>query len=62
MRYFSSRNKDIQVSPSEAIINGISKDGGLYVPESLPQIDNLGAMKDMDYKSIAFHIMSKFLT
>ncbi|NLY44642.1 MAG: pyridoxal-phosphate dependent enzyme, partial [Tissierella sp.] len=41
---------------------GISKDGGLYVPESLPQIDNLGAMKDMDYKSIAFHIMSKFLT
>lgn len=62
MRYFSSRDKDIKVSPSQAIIQGISKDGGLFVPESFPKIENLDQIKDMDYKSVAFLIMSKLLT
>ena len=62
MRYFSTRNKEIYVSPSEAIIQGISKEGGLFVPESLPKIKNLGLLKDMDYKNLAFEIMSLFFT
>ena len=62
MRYYSTRNKEIKVSPSEAIIQGISKDGGLFVPEQLPKIENLDHMKEMDYKDIAYDIMSKFLT
>lgn len=62
MRYFSSRNKDIIVSSSQAIIQGISSDGGLFVPEAIPKIDNLNQMKNMDYKTLAYEIMSSFLT
>ncbi|MDR7870102.1 MAG: threonine synthase [Tissierellaceae bacterium] len=62
MRYFSTRNKDINVSSSEAILKGISEDGGLFVPEEIPRIDNLQDLIDMDYKKLAFRIMSKFLT
>lgn len=62
MRYFSTRDKGIVVDSSQAIIQGISKDGGLFVPETIPRIDDLNKMKNMDYKTIAYEIMSRFLT
>lgn len=62
MRYNSTRNKDIKVSSSEAIIQGISKDGGLYVPEYIPKLDNLDRLENMNYRELAYEIMSKFLT
>lgn len=62
MRYISTRNKIISISSSEAIIQGISKDGGLFVPTSIPKIANLMDLKEMSYKELAFVIMSKFLT
>lgn len=62
MRYISTRNKNIKVLASEAIIQGISKDGGLFVPEKFPKIDSLKSLMYMDYKDLAFEIMSKFLT
>ena len=34
MQYFSTRNKNITKKPSEAILQGIADDGGLYMPES----------------------------
>ena len=34
MQYFSTRNKNITKKPSEAILQGIAADGGLYMPES----------------------------
>ena len=61
MRYISTRNKSISVSSSKAIIQGISTDGGLFVPSNLPKI-YLKDILDMDYKELAFSIMSKFLT
>ena len=39
MRYVSTRNGSEAVSASQAIIRGIAPDGGLYVPETIPQID-----------------------
>jgi threonine synthase len=38
MRYVSTRGGAPAVTVSEAIRNGIAPDGGLYVPESLPQL------------------------
>lgn len=61
MRYFSTRDKNVSLSPSQAILKGISDDGGLFVPQELPRID-IHDLKDMDYKSLAFHILSIFLT
>ncbi|WP_313757855.1 threonine synthase [Tissierella sp.] len=60
MRYISTRNKSIEVSSAEAIIQGISKDGGLFVPKELPKIENLEMIFHMDYKELAYTIMSKF--
>ncbi len=62
MQYISTRNKDICISASEAIIQGISRDGGLFVPKTLPKIDNIENLIDMDYKELAYEVMSKFIT
>ncbi|NLW23419.1 MAG: threonine synthase [Tissierellia bacterium] len=62
MKYYSTRDKTITISPSEAIIQGISKDGGLFVPKSIPQIDDLMELTKLDYRELAYYIMSKFFT
>ncbi|MBQ4369879.1 MAG: threonine synthase, partial [Oscillospiraceae bacterium] len=63
MRYLSTRNKDVKVSAAEAIAMGLARDGGLFVPESLPEItlDELAGMKDMDYRARAVDVMARFL-
>lgn len=63
MIYFSTRNKNIQVSSAKAIIDGIAKDGGLYVPSLFPQIDlSKNNIIHMNYKELAYFVMEKFLT
>ena len=59
MRYISTRNKEISVGPSEAIIQGISRDGGLFVPVNIPQV-SLEELRKLNYQDLAFEIMSKF--
>lgn len=61
MRYISTRNKEISVGPSEAIIQGISRDGGLFVPVNIPQV-SLEELRKLNYQDLAFEIMSKFFT
>lgn len=39
MKYISTRDSSIQLSASQAILQGISPEGGLFVPESFPQVD-----------------------
>lgn len=64
MNYKSTRNSSVKVSAAQAIAQGISKDGGLFVPEQLPQYRNedLNALKEMDYMGRAQKILSDFLT
>ena len=38
MNYTSTRNANIKVSAATAISQGISEDGGLFVPESIPAL------------------------
>ena len=59
MKYTSTRSNET-VNASLAILNGLAKDGGLYVPESIPTLD-LNALKDTSYQSLAFEILSLFL-
>jgi threonine synthase len=55
MRYYSTRNKNEAVSFAAAALNGLAPDGGLYVPEEIPQYP--GAVKSslgtMSYQDIA---------
>lgn len=62
MRYFSTRDNNISLSSSQAIIKGISDDGGLFVPEEIPIIEDIQNLKGLDYKSLAYEILSLFLT
>ena len=62
MKFISTRNKEEYVFASEAIINGISKDGGLFVPENIPRIENIKDLVNMDYRELAYEIMKKFFT
>ena len=61
--YRSTRSKDIRVTASQAILKGLSDDGGLFVPESMPKFDvSLGRLKDMTYQETAYEVMKLFLT
>lgn len=60
MDFLSTRNKDIRVSGSEAIIRGIAPDGGLFVPEYFPELGDLKDLIKMDYRSLAAHILGLY--
>jgi threonine synthase len=64
MLYKSTRNNNIGVTSSKAIMQGISEDGGLFAPESLPKLtaDEFSALAKMGYNDRAKLIFSKFLT
>ena len=61
--YKSTRGNKKKLLSAEAIIKGIADDGGLFVPEAIPQINkDLYKLKSIDYKELAFLIMKEFLT
>ncbi len=64
MNYNSTQNAAEVVSAAQAIAQGISKDGGLFVPQSFPQYDEatLRALLKEDYKGRAKKVFSDFLT
>ena len=41
----------------EAIIQGISEDGGLYVPEYFPALPKLQSLMDLSYEELALKIL-----
>jgi threonine synthase len=64
MNYKSTRDNTISVGSAEAIWRGISKDGGLFVPESLPWLsyDDIKLMTDQDYITRSADILGRFLS
>jgi len=64
MYYRSTRNSSLAVTASEAIVKGLSYDGGLFVPENLPciKLDELCNLSKMTYNERANYILKKFLT
>lgn len=64
MFYNSTRNSSVKVSSAEAITQGISEEGGLFVPESIPNLtlDEIKAIGEMKYADRAAFVFSKFLT
>lgn len=64
MKYQSTRNKNTVVDSAYAIAHGISVEGGLFIPESVPTLtaDDFAKLRDMSYVEKAEYIFSKFLT
>ncbi|MCM1055165.1 MAG: threonine synthase [Bacteroides sp.] len=64
MNYKSTRTPDITVTSAQAITQGLSREGGLFVPETLPEMTekDMLALCDKSYAEKAFDIFKLFLT
>ena len=64
MFYLSTRNNKLKMDSMDVIKQGISTEGGLFVPEFIPNLTeyDLEEMMDMDYRQRAFKVLSLFLT
>ncbi len=64
MLYTSTRDSSLKYSAAKCFVQGLSSEGGLFVPESFPKIslDEIAAMSEMSYSERAFKVLSRYLT
>lgn len=64
MNYISTRGNYKKVSSAEAIKTGMVPEGGLFVPEKFPVINekDIASMENMSYQEIAEKVFSLYLT
>ena len=61
--YNSTRSNSQPLKASQAILKGLSEDGGLFVPDHIPALDkSLRELSKMSYQEIAYEVMKLFLT
>lgn len=61
--YNSTRSRGISIKASQAILQGLSEDGGLFVPDHIPALDrSLEELAQMDYRQVAIEVMKLYLT
>lgn len=63
MKFTSTRNSSLRISAAEAIVKGISDDGGLFVPVEFPDLSfgEIEKMCDWSYQQRAAYILKKYL-
>jgi threonine synthase len=64
MQYISTRGNSPAQPFSEILLGGLAPDGGLYLPESYPQVSGaeLDAWRKLSYADLAFAVLKKFAT
>lgn len=63
IKYISTRDKNKKVTASQAILKGLSDEGGLFIPEKLPEIAlDFKALSTMTYQEVAHIVLKAFLT
>jgi threonine synthase len=63
MKYISTRGAAPVLGFGEAMMTGLARDGGLYVPESVPAMskEDIAALAGLPYEEIAFRVMRPYL-
>ena len=63
MKYISTRGKAATLSFEDVLLTGLASDGGLYVPENLPQYsaDDIRSWRGLSYDALAFQIIKPFV-
>ena len=63
MKYVSTRGEAKSVSFNEALIEGLARDGGLYVPEAWPQLSRaeIAGFKGKPYAEVALRVIAPFV-
>ena len=62
MKYVSTRGDGEPQRFTDILLEGLARDGGLYVPEDYPRLSpgELASMRGMDYRELAFAVLSRF--
>ena len=63
MRYISTRGQAPELTFEEAMLTGLARDGGLYVPAEVPVLDTaaLEGLRGLSYEDVAFAVMRPFI-
>ena len=63
MQYISTRGKAPALGFEDTMLSGLARDGGLYVPETIPTLSagDIRAMHRLSYEEIAFRVMRPFV-
>jgi len=63
MRYISTRGRAPAQSFCDILLGGLAPDGGLYLPETYPEVDRaeLDAWRNLSYAELAYRILSRFI-
>ncbi|WP_461481349.1 threonine synthase [Porticoccus sp.] len=63
MKYISTRGQAPALSFEDAVLAGLASDGGLYVPETLPQFsaEEIASWAGLSYQELAFKVMAPFV-
>ncbi|UTF61128.1 threonine synthase [Gilvimarinus sp. DA14] len=63
MKYISTRGQAPSLSFEEVVLTGLASDGGLYVPEKLPEFsrEEIASWAGLSYQELAFKVMAPFV-
>ncbi len=64
MKYISTRGQAPELTFEEAMLTGLARDGGLYLPAEIPVMshDEIAAMAGLSYEEIAFRVMWPYVS
>ncbi|TJZ90758.1 threonine synthase [Paracoccus gahaiensis] len=60
MRYVSTRGQAPVLDFEQAMLSGLARDGGLYLPETIPVIEGLDRLDGLPYEEVAFRVIRPF--
>ncbi|MHA6325169.1 threonine synthase [Roseivivax sp. CAU 1753] len=63
MKYISTRGKAPALGFEDTMLSGLARDGGLYVPETVPQMSaaDIRALHGLRYEEVAYRVMRPFV-
>ena len=63
MNYYSTNNKNSRVSLSEAVVQGLAPDNGLFMPETIPKLSDefFRTMHKKSFQDIAFEVAANLI-
>jgi len=63
MNYYSTNNKNLKVSFKDAVLKGLAEDGGLFMPESIPELNKnfIQNLNTFSFQEMAFTIAKNFI-
>ncbi|MCE0504412.1 threonine synthase [Roseivivax sp. GX 12232] len=63
MNYVSTRGSAPVLGFEDTMLSGLARDGGLYVPETVPQMSagDIRALRGLSYEELAFRVMRPFV-